>query len=136
MSKQVSKKGNNTVDEIMVLMQSNKPSDVDVVWNLRRYKINRFGARTVRVTKAVLTLDAFGVPLVTRLVSKMSEGEVVDINYGSTIAALHLLGDKHVLILKRHKSGYLEYLMHPAFKVHFTKYYKKIAELVKGEGDS
>jgi len=69
--------------------------EVRLYYELRKRQIKY--CRNTKILKIVIGLVVSGFPITSNLVKAM--GEYNDV--GDVIASLHLLGDKHLLVLKR-----------------------------------
>jgi len=85
--------------------------DVKIYYALKQYKFKPFRKKSIELVKVCLAIESLGLPITSDLVNPFTQTE----HYPTT--RLHVLGDKHVLILKR-KLGHRfhEWVMHPAFK--------------------
>lgn len=94
-----------------------------VFFKLKQYRVKHLRTETVDTTRACLALDYHGFPVTTNLVGALLEK---DSNSGIS-QALHTLGDKHVLLLKRdnrkikQREPSLEWMVHPAFLKRFRE---------------
>lgn len=71
-----------------------------IVWAFKKLKMKFIREATVELMKVCLALNAYGLPITTRLASSILEKGVATIGM-----SLHILGDKKCLILKRGLTG-------------------------------
>lgn len=102
-----------TIDEALELIRDRIKTfdDVKIYYALRRYKFKPLRQKSLNTVKICLAIDSLGLPITSDLVNPFTQTE----HYATT--RLHVLGDKHVLILKRKLGTRLfEWILHPAFK--------------------
>ena len=115
-----------SIDEIIKLVREtmNSIDSVRLFYELRRKKIKFLRKRSLEVVRASIALHMLGLPITTSLLSVILS---LDTQY--IRVALHTLGDKHVLILKRDdygSRGYgYEWVPNPAVLGDFMKSIRK-----------
>jgi len=115
-----------SIDEIIKLVREtmNSIDSVRLFYELRKKKIKFLRKRSLEVVRASIALHMLGLPITTSLLSVILS---LDTQY--IRVALHTLGDKHVLILKRDdygSRGYgYEWVPNPAVLGDFMKSIRK-----------
>jgi hypothetical protein len=96
-----------TVEDILCLVNAEmtKINDVKLFYELKKRRCKHFGFSTSQYLKIVIALARLNLPINTWMVqtfSKTSDNLVLN--------ALHRLGDKHLLVLKRVNKGQYEWV--------------------------
>ena len=111
-------------DEIIarLIETMNDIPDDKIYFTLRQFRVKYIKPETVRVVGACLALQAYGLPVTTRLLCALLKLDPM-LASGGLAARLHTLGDKKVLILKRpetlYRSGQYEWVVSPQFLQRF-----------------
>jgi len=84
----------------------------NVYGTMRSMKLKRIKTPGVNYMRACLALHSVNLPITTSLVAALTNKRK-----STTLSALHGLGDKHCLVLKRsdEKRGYYEWIIDPVF---------------------
>ncbi|RLI96063.1 MAG: hypothetical protein DRP00_05925 [Candidatus Aenigmatarchaeota archaeon] len=91
-----------SIDEIIKLVKEtmNSIDSVRLFYELRKKKIKFLRKTSLEVIRASIALHMLGLPITTTLLSA-----ILGLDTQYIRVALHALGDKHVLILKREDYG-------------------------------
>ena len=97
--------------EIIMNIMEGIPNE-NVYGTMRSMKLKRIKTPGVNYMRACLALHKVNLPITTRLVATLANKKLA-----TTLSALHGLGDKHCLVLKRSdaKRGYYEWVVDPVF---------------------
>lgn len=93
----------------------NRLDDVRIFYALHRYKAKRITHTTLELVMICVAIDKVGLPITSDIIRTLDPS----LNRSNLVGRLHLLGDKHILVLKRKRKlrdRFYEWVLHPAFK--------------------
>jgi len=105
-------------EDVMAIIEkkAKEVEDERVYFTLRKMKLKYIKPATIEVIKRIIALDELGLPVTARFMSSLLKKPEQDM-----LEQLHILGDKHVLVLKRKTGRYYEWILSDIFKQHYYK---------------
>jgi len=92
----------------LVLKEIGKLNDVKIYYECKR--ISTYLSRSTKYVKVCIALTNLGLPINAYTVSF-----IVNRGISTVISSLHSLGDKNILLLKRNRNKYFEWIIRPSF---------------------